>query len=285
MRTVLFTILAMLAFAANSVLTRLALADGAIGPAAFAAIRLASGTLALGLLLARRRGTEAPAPVPWAGAAALAAYMVGFSFAYVSLGAGAGALILFGAVQVTMFAGALARGEAVPQARWIGALVAFGGLAVLLWPAGAAFPDPIGAGLMVTAAVGWGVYSLLGARTTDPLRATTLNFVRALPVGLVLAMLVPDPRGTTLWGAGLAIFSGAVTSGLGYALWYRVLPHLPATVAAMAQLTVPVLALVGGIAFIGEAPTLRFLVASLIVIGGVGLGVGWPQRRIGSSGS
>lgn len=275
--------LVMIAFAANSVLNRVALVDGTTGPAAFALLRLASGALAL-VILARLRSGVLPWRAPgrvW-GALALALYVLGFSFAYVTLAAGTGALILFGGVQITMFLGALWQREAVPQARWIGAGVAFAGLLVLLWPLGAAMPDPIGAVLMAVAAIGWGIYSLLGRGSGDPLGSTAVNFALALPVGLLCFLALPDP--ITPSGAGLAIASGAVTSGLGYALWYSVLPRLAASVAAVAQLTVPVIAAAGGLVFLAEPPSLRFGLASALVLGGVALSLR-RQKVMGSSGS
>ena len=166
-----------------------------------------------------------------------------------------------------MFAGALLRGESVPTMRWVGAGFAFAGLSFLLWPSGTTPVPLLGAGLMLGAALGWGIYSLLGAGAADPLGATARNFLWATPLGLLPAFFMWD--GMSPIGALLAVLSGAVTSGLGYALWYRVLPELPASVAAVAQLTVPIIALAGGIVFIGEELTWRFLVAALMVLGGV----------------
>jgi drug/metabolite transporter (DMT)-like permease len=270
MRLFLLTALTMLAFAANSILNRMALEDGTTGPAAFAAIRLVAGAVCLWLLVASRssgrRGGLRPAWHP-GGAASLALYVLGFSFAYVSLPAGVGALILFGGVQITMFAGALILRDTVPARRWAGAALAFGGLVWLLWPAGGAAPDPMGAALMAAAALGWGIYSLLGRGATDPLRTTAGNFVFAAPLGLILLALLPDTA--TLPGAGLAVISGAVTSGCGYALWYAVLPRLGSARAAVAQLCVPVIAAAGGLILLGEGVSLRFALASLLVLGGV----------------
>ena len=198
--------------------------------------------------------------------------------------AGVGALILFGGVQITMFAGALILREVVPPRRWAGAALAFGGLVWLLWPAGGVAPDPLGAILMAAAAFGWGVYSLLGRGATDPLRATAGNFVFAAPLGLGLLAVLPD--GVTLSGAGLAVISGAVTSGCGYALWYAVLPQLGSSRAAVAQLCVPVIAALAGLMLLGEVISLRFIMASALVLGGVLLAALPPQRcRISSSGS
>lgn len=276
--------LTMLAFAANSVLTRAALAGDASGPAAFAALRLVAGALCLAALARWRSGLpRLVAPGRWQGAGALLVYMLGFSFAYVALDAGAGALILFGGVQMTMFAGALLGGERPHRARWIGAGVAFAGLVWLLWPGAGGAPDPGAALLMALAAVGWGVYSLVGRRAADPLGETAANFIVAAPVACLLWAVLPD--GLTLRGAVLAITSGAVTSGLGYALWYAVLPRLDASLAALAQLTVPVIALLGGALLLAEPPGLRLILASAVVLGGVAFGVLGSQRRIGSSGS
>ncbi|MEM8632370.1 MAG: DMT family transporter [Pseudomonadota bacterium] len=284
MRLLSLTALTMAAFAANSVLNRLALADGDAGPAAFAALRLVAGAAILSVLvLSRGSGWSALAPKSPTGVWSLALYMLGFSFAYVTLDAGVGALILFGGVQLTMFAGALLSGERIVAARWIGTGLALAGLAYLLWPSGAAAPGLWGALLMAAAAVGWGIYSLHGRTAFDPLGATAGNFVCAVPLGLIVFLAVPD--GMSLRGAVLAILSGAVTSGLGYALWYRVLPQLAASTAALVQLTVPVIALAGGMAFLGEALTLRFVFASALILGGVAIGIVAPQRRIGSSGS
>jgi drug/metabolite transporter (DMT)-like permease len=271
MRLLLLTTLVMIAFAANSVLNRMALVGDATGPAAFALIRLAAGAV---FLLAMTR-LRAGAGVPWktdgrvAGVLMLALYVLGFSFAYVSLETGTGALILFGGVQITMFAGALIAREAVPLARWIGAVIAFVGLAVLLWPAGGVVPDPVGALLMAGAAVGWGVYSLLGRTVADPLGSTAANFALALPIGVVVFFIVPGDL--TPRGAVLAVISGAVTSGAGYALWYTVLPRLQASVAAVAQLTVPVIAVAGGLVFLAEPVSLRFVAAAALVLAGIAI--------------
>ena len=266
MRLIILVSITMLAFAANSILNRMALTESEAGAASFAALRLLSGALML-VAIVQIRGQANWRLTNVAGPLSLLAYVIGFSFAYLSLDAGLGALILFGGVQITMFAGALLRGESVPTMRWIGAGFAFAGLSFLMWPNGTAPVPLLGAGLMLGAALGWGIYSLLGAGAADPLGATARNFLWATPLGLLPAFFMWD--GMSPIGALLAVLSGAVTSGLGYALWYRVLPELPASVAAVAQLTVPVIALAGGIVFIGEEMTWRFLVAALMVLGGV----------------
>ena len=279
MRLGLLTALTMTAFAANSVLTRLALVGTALGPGDFAFVRLLSGAAALMALVWLRSGARAgaaPLSARLPGAAALALYLIGFSFAYRTLDAGVGALLLFGGVQITMFAGALVLREAVPPMRWIGAGVAFGGLAWLLRPAGATAPDPLGAVLMLAAALGWGLYSLIGRRASAPLVATGWSFLLALPVGAVAAWASAGPLDWA--GVGLAAVSGAVTSGLGYALWYAVLPGLGASVAAVAQLTVPIIAMAGGMIVLGEPLTGRFVLAAALVLGGVGLSLAGVRR-------
>jgi drug/metabolite transporter (DMT)-like permease len=279
MKLAALTMIVLVAFAANSVLNRLALLEGGLGPAAFAAIRLAAGAVVLAALVRLGNGR-----VPLlgkgraVGAAALALYMLGFSFAYLTLDAGLGALILFGGVQVTMFAGAVLAREAIPPRRWAGAGVAFAGLAWLLWPEGAGAPDPLGAALMAAAALGWGVYSLAGRGVADPLAATAANFAAALPAALLTLALAADFGGATATGIVAALVSGALTSGLGYALWYAVLPRLGATRAAVAQLTVPLIAVAGGVAVLGETPTPRMLLAGAVVLGGVVLSLR-PARR------
>lgn len=188
----------MTAFAANSILNRAALASDAIGPGAFAVLRLASGAAMLLLLLALRARSLPNPGRPHPGAiAGLAAYMLGFSYAYVALDAGLGALILFGGVQITMFLGAVLGREALPARRWLGAGVAFGGLLLLLWPAGQAVPPEGQVALMGLAALGWGIYSLIGRGVADPLRATAGNFTYAVPLAVVVALLWPDAQAIT----------------------------------------------------------------------------------------
>ena len=269
MRLFLLTALTMLAFAANSVLNRWAVGPGHIGAVEFAMIRLVAGAAMLaGLVLWQRGGWAWPGPRGRsAGVLGLSAYLLGFSLAYRGLDAGTGALVLFGTVQVTMFAGALLSGEAVPGRRWAGAVLALGGLALIAAP-GAVALGPLA--LMVCAGVGWGLYSLAGRGAVDPLAATAWNFLLSvplmLPLGLMAGLAVPDGTGVLL-----AALSGAVTSGLGYALWYAVLPRLGAGRAAVAQLTVPVIAALGGAVLLAELPGLRFWLAAVLVLGGVAL--------------
>ncbi len=255
----------MLAFAANSVLNRMAVGQGLIDPAGFALLRLVAGAAVLALIAlwrgARLRGSVA-------GVLGLLVYLFGFSLAYGHLDAGTGALLLFGTVQVVMFAAARAAGEAVPARRWVGVGLALGGLVVLLTPVGK------GGGLafaaMAAAGAGWGLYSLAGRKAGDALAATAGNFVWALPFGAVIAWAIGADLGTAqAGGVWPAIVSGAVTSGLGYALWYAVLPTLDRSRAAAAQLTVPVIAAAGGALVLGEGVGLAFVLPAALVLGGV----------------
>ncbi|GFE65292.1 membrane protein [Litoreibacter roseus] len=266
----MLTALTMIAFAANSVLNRLGIATGDITPLGFALVRVCAGAVTLLALLTMQGRFQRP-KFRIVGALSLVTYMVGFSLAYLTLDAGIGALILFGGVQITMFAGVLLTGGSVPLIRWVGASIAFAGLVYLLAPSGDTAPDFLGSMLMLAAAVGWGVYSLVGRVETDALAATTANFVYALPF-LIVAVLIFG-SGNVKLGLGLtyAIVSGAVTSAMGYALWYSILPRLEASVAAVAQLTVPIIALAGGMLFLGEELTLRFVITSVLVLGGVAL--------------
>jgi drug/metabolite transporter (DMT)-like permease len=297
MRLFLLTALTMIAFAANSVLNRWAVGQGWIGPAGFAMIRLLSGAAMLGLLLGVRLylRREVIWPLGWpivVGVGGLTLYLVGFSLAYMSLDAGTGALVLFGSVQVTMFAGALLLREPVPQRRWLGSGVALAGLYVLAAPA-LQVDHLWGEMLMMAAAgVGWGAYSLAGRSQEDAQTATAVNFILAVPVmGLLFAqlsfvdfMLLDEDRVDMAWGVALASLSGAVTSGLGYALWYAILPKLGAGRAAVAQLTVPVIAALGGAVLLAEVPGVRFWLASALVLGGVALASGpYRSRTIRSS--
>lgn len=275
MRLFLLTALTMTAFAANSVLNRWAVGPGHIGAVEFAIVRLLAGAGMLAVLVLWQRGG-----LGWpglrgrvAGVLGLSAYLIGFSLAYRGLDAGTGALVLFGTVQVTMFAGALVSREAVPGRRWAGAGLALGGLAVIAAPGAAAVLPVL---LMTVAGVGWGIYSLAGRGAVDPLVATAWNFFLSVPLVLAAGLMsgVALPDGT---GLALAMVSGAVTSGLGYALWYAILPALGAARAAVAQLTVPVIAALGGAALLAEVPGLRFWLAAVLVLGGVAL-ASLPRR-------
>ncbi len=267
----------MLAFAANSLFCRLALGAGEIDAASFTAIRLGSGAVALALICTRRgQGREVLVRPRLMPVLALFGYAAAFSFAYRDLTAGTGALLLFGAVQATMIGTGLLRGERPGAAEWLGLAVALAGLGWLVAP-GVSAPPPLGAGLMVAAGIAWGIYSL-GGRTQDrpPVAVTAGNFLGAAPLGLLLlagASLHVTPTGV-IW----AVLSGALSSGVGYAVWYFVLPRLTATRAATVQLTVPVIAALGGVAFLGEAISTRLVGASLLVLGGVGLAIAGRRR-------
>ncbi len=289
MRLALLTALTMLAFAANSILNRAAVGAGHIEASDFALIRVIAGAVTLAALaILGKRQLALLLPSRLWGAVTLSLYLIGFSVAYLSLDAGLGALILFGGVQVTMFAGAALAGDALPARRWIGSGLAFAGLVWLLWPTGAV-AVPIAAGLaMCVAALGWGLYSLAGRGSKDPLADTAANFLLAVPLCALTVLVMPEAAQTapiTLTGLILAVTSGAVTSGLGYALWYQLLPKLDASVAGLVQLCVPVIAVLGGIVLLSEPPSLRLIGAGVLVLGGIAYGLGAFQRRIGSSGS
>jgi drug/metabolite transporter (DMT)-like permease len=270
LKTLALTAAAMLAFAANSLLCRLALQQGLIDPASFASIRLVAGAITLAVIVRLRSHRPAPGQADWLAAAMLFAYVAFFSFAYLTLPAGTGALILFGAVQVTMFSVGLRSGEMFRPLAWFGLALSVAGLVYLVSP-GVAAPAPLGAALMAIAGVAWGVYSLRGRGVTDPLAATAGNFVRAVPLTLVLSLLFATHAYADATGVGLAIASGAVTSGIGYVIWYAALRRLSALRAATVQLSVPLIAAFGGVVLLSEAITPRLLVASLAILGGIAL--------------
>ena len=272
MRLILHTVLTMLAFAANSILTRMAIEGGHIDPSSFAAIRIVAGAVALTMILILRGGRlplfERARIV---GALSLAGYMIGFSLAYATLDAGLGALILFGVVQVTIFVYGALRG-AVPSPRQLsGAGVAFIGLLIALWPSDGSSSSITGTALMVVAGLGWAAYTLVGRGATNPLAATAANFVLATP--LLLVILIGQSLNANVLGIGLAILCGAVTSGLGYSLWYSVLPKMTSTTAAIVQLSVPIIAIGAGAVFLGEAVGIVIIIAATLVVGGIALAV------------
>ncbi|GAB3502974.1 DMT family transporter [Curvibacter fontanus] len=268
-RLIAITALALFAFAGNSLLCRAALQHTPIDAASFTTIRMVSGALTLWLLVQFTR-REAAGRGSWPSALALFAYAAAFSFAYVSLPAGTGALLLFGSVQTGMIGWGLFKGERFSTVQWGGLLLALAGLLGLLLP-GLSAP-PLGAALlMVTAGLAWSVYSLRGRGAGDPTRVTAGNFVRTVPVALFMSLLFMNSAQVDTAGALYAVASGAITSGLGYAIWYTGLPHLKATSAATLQLSVPVIAAMGGIAWLGEPLTLRLLLASAAILGGIAL--------------
>ncbi|MDD2159157.1 DMT family transporter [Pseudomonas sp. MIL19] len=278
MRTLLLTALAMLAFAGNSLLCRLALRETEIDAASFTSLRLLAGALTLWLLL-RLRSANTPSVGNWPAAAALFVYAAAFSFAYINLDAGAGALILFGAVQLSMLAWGLYRGERLNLKGSIGLLVAFAGLLILLLP-GASKPPTAAALLMLVAGVAWGIYSLLGRGVNDPLAATAGNFMRTVPLTLLLSALLIGQARWDSAGVFYALLSGALTSGVGYAIWYSALRGLQAFQAACVQLSVPIIAALAGSLLLDEALSLRLLLSATAVLGGIALVLSAKHRRV-----
>ena len=278
LRLTVATALAMLAFAGNSLLCRLALKQTSIDAATFTSVRIASGALALWLIV-RIRADGARGDGTWSAAAALMAYAVCFSLAYISLPAATGALLLFGAVQVTMIGYGAWSGERLAAVGIVGAVCAFGGLVVLVLP-GVAAPSLIGSVLMIAAGVSWGVYSLLGKRASgDPTRTTAGNFLRAIPMTGLFSLCALPWLSMDGIGVAYAVASGALTSGVGYAIWYTVLPNLQATQAGIVQLSVPLIAAFGGIVLLGEPVSMRIGVAALAILGGIALVIFGKKRR------
>ena len=263
------TLIALIAFAANSILCRLAFERSDIDAASFTSIRLLSGALTLWLIVALRRSAHGIGG-NWPSAFALFAYAAAFSFAYVSLPTGVGALLLFGAVQATMILAGLRAGERLNGRQGTGLLLALGGLGYLMLP-GLSAPPLGSALLMLAAGIAWGVYSLRGRGTADPLGATAGNFLRAAPLGVALSMAALPWMQVDVAGAGYAVLSGALASGAGYAVWYAALRGLAATHAATVQLSVPVIAAAGGALLLGEPVTLRLAFASVAILGGIAL--------------
>lgn len=268
-RIVTLTMLAMIAFAGNSLLCRVALKETNIDAASFTSIRLISGALILWLIVRMQRGTQTGRG-NWPSAFALFVYAAGFSFAYVSLPAATGALLLFGAVQATMIGFGLWAGERLRRLQVVGLVLALGGLVGLLMPGLSAPPLP-GALLMLGAGFAWGIYSLRGKGAGDPTQVTAGNFLRAVPITAVLSAVMFFGASLDFAGVWYAVSSGALASGIGYAIWYTALPSLNATTAATVQLSVPVIAALGGIVFLGETITLRLVLASIAILGGIAL--------------
>lgn len=258
----------MIAFAANSILCRLAFKNTSIDAATFTNVRLVSGAIMLWLIVPANRQNNVPAN--WISAFALFAYAASFSFAYITLSASTGALLLFGAVQLTMILPQILAGENLSIWKIAGIICAFCGLILLVLP-GLTAPPLTGAALMTTAGIAWGVYSLRGRGTADPEASTLSNFLRAVPMAIILNMLFFSYSSFDFAGIVYAMLSGALTSALGYILWYKVLPSHNPTGAATVQLSVPVIAALGGIAILDEQATIRLIVSSLMILGGIGL--------------
>jgi drug/metabolite transporter (DMT)-like permease len=269
-RTVALTLLALVAFASNSILTRLALGAGRIDAASFSAIRFASGAAALTMLVGRSQGSRSLRPTSAIAPLALVAYAAPFSFAYLRIGAAVGALILFGAAQVTMVVYGIVRGERPRPVAWVGLLMATAGLSALTLRSPAR-PDIVGLLLMTIAGIAWGVYSLAGKTAADPVAANARNFIwGALPLALLmtanLGAVVVTPR-----GVALALVSGVIATAGGYVVWYRALRGLTVTQAAVAQLSVPVLAALGAVLFLDESISRRLVLSAGTVLGGITL--------------
>jgi len=270
----------MAAFASNSILCRAALRGDAIDPATFTALRIGAGAAILVPLAFRNLRWRAQRAA-WFSAASLFLYAIAFSLAYLALTAGTGALILFGCVQATLLASALRSGERPRATEWLGLAVAIGGLVWLTLP-GLEAPPVGGAALMAVAGIAWGRYTLAGRGSQNPLADTARNFLFAVPLAALACLLVPlvgPPRHVSRDGVVLALVSGAVSSGLGYALWYTALRGLTATRAATVQLSVPVIAAAAGVVWLGERVSVRLVVAAALILGGIGLAVATRSRR------
>jgi len=268
-RIFILTVLAMIAFAGNSLLCRAALKSTAIDAASFTTIRLVSGALIL-FFLVRARRVKSANNGNWLSGFALFIYAAGFSFAYMHLSVATGALLLFGAVQASMIGYGIWSGERLQALQIVGLLLAMGGLVMLLLP-GLSTPPLSSSLLMVTAGVAWGAYSLRGRGAGDPTAITSGNFLRAIPFAIILSIAMPDNKSLDLIGFIYAVFSGALTSGIGYAIWYAALPALKATTAATVQLSVPVISALGGILLLNESVSLRIVLASMAILGGIAL--------------
>jgi drug/metabolite transporter (DMT)-like permease len=268
-RLAVLVTVAMVAFAANSLLCRLALKTTSIDAASFSAVRILSGALLLWLLM-QARGIKLAEHGSWRGSAALFIYVATFSYAYISLSTGTGALILFGSVQVTMIVAGYIAGERMNKIQFAGFSLAATGLVILVLP-GVHAPSLLGSLLMLLSGISWGMYSLFGRGVPDATLATTGNFIRALPMAIVLVLMaLPWAK---LDGAGMmyAVLSGALASGIGYVIWYRVLREISAITASTVQLSAPAIAAVGGIIFLNEVLSLNLLIASVLILGGIGL--------------
>ncbi len=271
LRTALYTAFALTAFAANSLLCRLALGKTLIDAASFTTIRMVSGALLLLLLAGAFKRSRAPGQRGnWTSAVMLFVYAAAFSFAYISLNVGAGALILFASVQATMIIYAIFKGERPHLLRCLGLFAALAGLTYLVFP-GLQAPSPSGAVLMAAAGVAWGVYSLRGRGSRAPVAVTADNFLRSTPFVLFISLVFFRNMYMTIEGAFYACLSGGLTSAVGYVVWYAALKDLAATPAALLQLLVPVLAALGGVVFLSEQPTVRLVLSSVMIIGGVAL--------------
>lgn len=271
MKTGISTLLALLAFAANSILCKAALGTHSIDAASFTSIRLFSGIVILVVLsLAMRGPNTSTSKGSWEGALALFIYASCFSFAYLTLDTGVGALILFGAVQLTIIISSIFLGNRLHALEWGGIITSFTGFFYLVLPT-LSTPSLWGFILMTLSGIAWGGYTLLGKSSKNPLTDTTYNFVRTLPLLILLLLFSLQNIEASFEGIILAIISGSIASGVGYTIWYIALRNLSATIAAVAQLSVPILATLGGVLFLGEMLTLRFILSTMLVLGGIAL--------------
>jgi drug/metabolite transporter (DMT)-like permease len=277
-KIVAYTAFALVAFAFNSILCRMALRTGEADAAGFTAVRLISGAVALIVLSYLFGEGKSVKRGNWFSAFFLFAYAICFSFAYVGLTAAIGALILFSSVQFTMIAVALYRGERPTRIEWLGLMVALGGLVYLVFP-GLTSPPLFASGLMAAAGMAWGFYTLRGKGSSDPLGDTTGNFIRSVPMIVIAAIPFVSQINLSTRGIVLAILSGAIASGVGYSVWYAALKHHTATRAAVLQLSVPVIAAFGGVLLLSEAMTQRLLIAAAFILGGIGLAIAGRGRK------
>lgn len=280
MRIFLLTTITMIAFGANSIFGRVALEGEAIDPSSYSFIRLLSGAIMLAILVVFSSGVSKKnlGHGNLISAFCLFAYAAAFSFSYVNIETGVGALILFACVQATMIGWSLYKGDRPSLFEWLGIMIAFAAFIWLVSP-GLEAPDPLAAAMMAISGIAWGAYSLRGKSASDPLKATAGNFMLSVPMGLALLLITLSINQITTYGVILAIASGAITSGMGYALWYRVLPKLTATRASIVQLTVPVVAGIGGLVFLAEPLTFRFVLASALILGGVAISILIKAKR------
>jgi len=271
-RTIAFTVTALVAFAANSLLCRMALREGAIDAASFSTIRFLSGAVMLVLIALKTERSVFPLAGSWVAAGILAVYALPFAFAYTQLSTGTGALIMFGCVQLTMLVAAVGSGERPHAVEWLGLLVTVAGLVTLVLP-GLTAPSPMAAALMATAGVCWGLYSLRGRASSNPLRQTMGNFVRAVPLIAGAGLLMMSRVHVETRGVLLSIASGAIATGLGYVVWYAALRGLSAMRASIVQLAVPLIAAAAGVMLLSETVTLRLLLSTVLVLGGIAMAI------------
>lgn len=269
LKIIFLTGLALIAFAANSVLCRLALGSQAIDPASFTVIRLLSGTLVLLILVnLTRRNRVSDSRGSWFASFMLFLYAIAFSYAYISLDTGTGALILFGAVQITMILVSIVSGTRLNGSEWMGLVIAFAGFVYMVLP-GVSAPPFVGFLLMTLSGIAWGIYTLKGRKSKNPLMDTAYNFLRTTPLILILAVFAIWNIDLSYQGVLLALISGGITSGIGYTIWYMTLGGLSSTQAAVLQLSVPVIAALGGVVFVSEPITLRLTVSAAMILGGI----------------